>query len=80
MLDKAKEYLLRIMQALGPQIAAGMPIIVLEPSCASVFRDELVNLFPDNATAKKLRSQTFLLSEFLQRQAADIDPRHSNAK
>jgi Fe-S oxidoreductase len=66
MLDKAKEYLLRIMQALGPQIAKGTPIIVLEPSCASVFRDELVNLFPDNATAKRLRSQTFLLSEFLQ--------------
>jgi Fe-S oxidoreductase len=74
MLDKAKEYLLRIMQALGPQIAAGMPIIVLEPSCASVFRDELVNLFPANATAKKLSSQTFLLSEFLQRHASEYQP------
>jgi FAD/FMN-containing dehydrogenase/Fe-S oxidoreductase len=74
MLDKAKEYLDRIMQALGPQIAKGIPIIVLEPSCASVFRDELVNLFPDNATAKKLSSQTFLLSEFLQRHAGGYQP------
>lgn len=74
MLDKAKEYLLRIMQLLGPQIAKGTPIIVLEPSCASVFRDELVNLFPDNATAKKLRSQTFLLSEFLQHHAGGYEP------
>ena len=73
MLDKAKEYLLRIMQLLGPQIAKGTPIIVLEPSCASVFRDELVNLFPDNATAKKLRSQTFLLSEFLQHHAGGYE-------
>jgi len=72
-LNKAKEYLLRIMQALGPQIAAGIPIIVLEPSCASVFRDELVNLFPDNATAKKLSSQTFLLSEFLLRHAGGYE-------
>jgi Fe-S oxidoreductase len=74
MLDKAKEYLLYIMQSIGPQIAAGLPIVVLEPSCASVFRDELVNLFPDNATARKLRSQTFLLSEFLQRHAGGYQP------
>jgi len=74
MLDKAKEYLLRIMQSIGPKIAAGLPIVVLEPSCASVFRDELVNLFPDNATAKKLSSQTFLLSEFLQHHVAEYQP------
>jgi Fe-S oxidoreductase len=69
MLDEAKKYLLRILQVLGPQIDAGLPIVVLEPSCASVFRDELVNLFPSDARAKKLRAQTFLLSEFLQHHA-----------
>ncbi len=74
MLDDAKKYLLRIMQALGPQIDAGLPIVVLEPSCASVFRDELVNLFPNDVTAKKLRSQTFLLSEFLQHHAVGYQP------
>ena len=74
MLDQAKKYLLRIMQELAPQIAAGLPIVVLEPSCASVFRDELVNLFPGNATAKSLRSQTFLLSEFLQHHAPGYQP------
>jgi len=40
---------------------------VLEPSCASVFRDELRNLFPKDAQADRLRRQTFLLSEFLER-------------
>ncbi|MEQ1474543.1 MAG: FAD-linked oxidase C-terminal domain-containing protein, partial [Candidatus Acidiferrum sp.] len=74
MLDQAKKYLLHIMQELAPQIAAGLPIVVLEPSCASVFRDELVNLFPGNATAKSLRSQTFLLSEFLQHHAPGYQP------
>ncbi len=74
MLDEAKRYLLRILRALGPQITAGLPIVVLEPSCASVFRDELVNLFPEDVRAKKLRSQTFLLSEFLQHQAAGYQP------
>lgn len=65
MLDRAKSYLQRILQVLGPQIDAGLPIVVLEPSCASVFRDELANLFPENARADRLRRQTFLLSEFL---------------
>ena len=69
MLDKAKEYLQRIMSALSVQIDAGIPIIVLEPSCASVFRDELRNLFPADARATRLQSQTFLLSEFLEHQA-----------
>ena len=67
MLDKAKQYLRRILQVLGPQIDAGVPIVVLEPSCASVFRDELHGLFPDDVRANRLRSQTFLLSEFLER-------------
>src|SRR5437660_7696699 len=59
------------MNALGTQIDAGLPIVVLEPSCASVFRDELHNLFPTNDQADRLRSQTFLLSEFLQKYAPD---------
>ncbi|MDQ1405027.1 MAG: hypothetical protein QOG55_656 [Acidobacteriaceae bacterium] len=74
MLDEAKKYLTRILQALGPQIDAGLPIVVLEPSCASVFRDELVNLFPQDARAKKLRAQTFLLSEFLEHHAPGYIP------
>jgi Fe-S oxidoreductase len=39
-----------------------------------VFRDELRNLFPDNALAGQLRRQTFLLSEFLDRCAPDYTP------
>jgi FAD/FMN-containing dehydrogenase/Fe-S oxidoreductase len=74
MLDEAKRYLARILTALGPKIDAGLPVVVLEPSCASVFRDELTNLFPQDARAKKLRDQTFLLSEFLEHHASDYKP------
>jgi Fe-S oxidoreductase len=69
MLDRAKEYLERIMSALSVQIMAGIPIVVLEPSCTSVFRDELRNLFPMDQRAIRLRNQTFLLSEFLEHHA-----------
>jgi FAD/FMN-containing dehydrogenase/Fe-S oxidoreductase len=74
MLDRATEYLQRILQALGTALDAGLPVIVLEPSCASVFRDELRNLLPHNARAQRLQRQTLLLSEFLQRYAPDWTP------
>jgi len=69
MLDRAKSLLLDILDVLEPEIADDVPIVVLEPSCATVFRDELVNLFPFDVRAKKLSQQTFLLSEFLQARA-----------
>jgi Fe-S oxidoreductase len=65
MLAEAKRYLRKIMDVLGAEIDAGLPIVVLEPSCASVFRDELRNLLPRDARANRLRQQVFLLSEFL---------------
>jgi Fe-S oxidoreductase len=74
MLDIAKKYLQRVLQLLGEEIDAGLPIVVLEPSCASVFRDELHNLFPADARAARLRTQTFLLSEFLEKQAPGYIP------
>jgi Fe-S oxidoreductase len=74
MLDRAKAYLLRVMDTLAPQIDKGVPLVVLEPSCASVFRDELRSLFPSDERAGRLRKQTFLLSEFLERHAPDFRP------
>jgi FAD/FMN-containing dehydrogenase/Fe-S oxidoreductase len=65
-LDRAKAVLKNILDALEPEIAAGIPIIGLEPSCVAVFRDELCNLFPRDARARALSQQTFLLSEFLE--------------
>ncbi len=59
MLSDAKQYLRTIMDVLSAEIDAGLPIVVLEPSCASVFRDELHNLFPNDARANKLRQQAF---------------------
>jgi FAD/FMN-containing dehydrogenase/Fe-S oxidoreductase len=72
MLPRAKSLLLRIMDELLPEIEAATPIVVLEPSCASVFRDELINLFPKDERAQALSKQVFLLSEFLEQRAKDF--------
>ncbi len=73
MLDRAQALLRQILDVLATDIDAGIPVIGLEPSCVSVFRDELCNLFPDDGRAQALSRQTFLLSEFLENHATDVD-------
>jgi FAD/FMN-containing dehydrogenase/Fe-S oxidoreductase len=72
MLDRAQALLLQILDELSPEIAAGIPIVGLEPSCVAVFRDELLNLFPHDERAQALSRQTFLLSEFLETKAKNF--------
>jgi len=73
LLSAAKKYLQKVLHALEPYVNAGLPVIMLEPSCASVFRDELRGLFPHHGVAYRLRQQTFTLSSFLQTQN-DYEP------
>lgn len=65
MLDSARAHLREILDALQADIRAGVPIIGLEPACLSVFRDELLNFFPDDVLAQRLSKQTHLFSDFL---------------
>jgi FAD/FMN-containing dehydrogenase/Fe-S oxidoreductase len=72
MLDEAKALLNKALHTLRAEIRDGVPVVVLEPSCASVFREELTNFFPDDEDAKRLRDQTFLLSDFLEEHAPEF--------
>ncbi len=74
MLDTAKSLLVEILTALRFEIEQGIPVIGLEPSCMAVFRDEMINLFPDDEDAKRLHDHSFLLSEFLNRKAEGYQP------
>jgi FAD/FMN-containing dehydrogenase/Fe-S oxidoreductase len=65
MLGLARRQLRRILKVLRDDIRAGTPIVGLEPSCVAVFRDELVNLFPEDEDAQRLSRQALLLSELL---------------
>lgn len=73
MLNEAKRLLRTNLSALAKEIEQGIPVVVLEPSCATVFREELVNLFPNDEDAKRLSKQTFLLSEFLEEKAPHFE-------
>ncbi len=69
MLDEAGHYLHKVLNALGEEIDAGTPVVGLEPSCVSVFRDEMPNLLPHDERAKRLHDQTYIFPEFLDQKA-----------
>jgi Fe-S oxidoreductase len=64
-LRQARRMLLEILADLQPYLEDCASVVVLEPSCLAVFRDELLNLFPDDALAKRLAQQSCSLAEFL---------------
>ena len=73
-LGAARMHLETIMHSLQGEIEAGAPIVVLEPSCAAVFHDELLNLFPDDQRAQRLSEQVVSLGGFLETNAEDLPP------
>jgi len=74
MLTLAKHALRNTLDALSEPITSGVPVVVLEPSCASVFRDELRKLMPHDEHARRLVNQTVVLDELLDRYAPDWEP------
>ena len=64
-LGMAKSLLRQTLDTLRPFLDEGIPIVGLEPSCISVFRDELPNLFPGDEDAMRLRKQAMTLAEFI---------------
>jgi FAD/FMN-containing dehydrogenase/Fe-S oxidoreductase len=71
-LGTARRWLRQILRTLRRPIRAGLPMVVLEPSCASVFRDELLNLLPNDEDARRLARQTCTLDELLARHAPEL--------
>ncbi|REE23221.1 FAD/FMN-containing dehydrogenase [Paraburkholderia sp. BL27I4N3] len=72
MLDHAKRNLVEIMTELKHVIAHRVPVVVLEPSCLSVFRDELRSLFPDDKNAEALSASVKTLAEYLESQGFEV--------
>jgi Fe-S oxidoreductase len=74
MLNAAKGLLHRLLDTLREPIRNGVPVVGLEPSCMSVFHEELPNLLYGDEDAKRLQSQSFMLSEFLLNKAPGYHP------
>ena len=65
MLDKALEELHRVIHTLAPYVDRGINVVVAEPSTASIFKDEMLKLLPNDQDAQRLAEHVFLFSEFI---------------
>lgn len=68
MLDYTRRQLLRAVELLAPFVRQGVAVVVLEPSSAAVFRDELPELYPDHEDGRRVTQCAMLLSEFMIRE------------
>lgn len=73
-LDIARRWWIDLLGKLRPYYQAGIPMVVLEPSCWSSFVDEVTDLLYGNEDAKRLKSLTFNISDFLKAKAPDYAP------
>ncbi|WP_237707810.1 FAD-binding and (Fe-S)-binding domain-containing protein [Hoyosella subflava] len=69
-LDDARRELRRALGAAAPLVESGIPMVVLEPSCAALFRSDGVELLPGRE-AETVAGGTYTLAEFLREHAPD---------
>ncbi|HET7813831.1 MAG TPA: FAD-linked oxidase C-terminal domain-containing protein [Candidatus Baltobacteraceae bacterium] len=65
LLAPAKRHLETIVADLRDAIRDGVPVVGLEPSCISVFKDEMQSLLNGDIDARRLAQQTYMLDTFL---------------
>jgi Fe-S oxidoreductase len=71
-LGTAKRVLARTLRTLKPWLAAGVPVVGLEPSCTAVLRAEATELLPDNPASRQLSGAVRTLAEVLQPHLAEL--------
>ncbi|MGW9051665.1 FAD-binding and (Fe-S)-binding domain-containing protein [[Kitasatospora] papulosa] len=71
-LDAARAVMRRTLDRTGP--ADGVPVVVLEPSCAATLRTDLPELLPDDPRAAALAASVRTLAQYLEEYAPDWTP------
>ncbi|GHA17728.1 hypothetical protein GCM10010345_22950 [Streptomyces canarius] len=73
-LDRARTVLRRTLDLMEPVLRAGVPVVVLEPSCAAALRTDLPELLPDDPRAARLSAAVRTFAETLERHAPHWTP------
>ncbi|WP_436847444.1 FAD-binding and (Fe-S)-binding domain-containing protein [Streptomyces aureus] len=74
-LDRARAVLRRTLDLMEPYLAMdGLPVVVLEPSCAASLRTDLPELLPGDPRSARLAAAVTTFAEALERHAPDWTP------
>ncbi len=65
MIEPARERALKNVSLLAPYVKEGTAVVGTEPSCILTFRDEYLDLLPQNEDARILSKNSYVLDEFL---------------
>lgn len=66
-LDGARRQLRQALDVLHPEIAAGVPVVGVEPSCLAVWRSDAPELLPDDPRVPEVAAGILTLAELLVR-------------
>jgi FAD/FMN-containing dehydrogenase/Fe-S oxidoreductase len=66
LLESAREHLHAVFELLADERYSDAPLIVLEPSCFAVFKDEARNLSPDRPIARAVAERAVLFDSFVE--------------
>lgn len=75
-MDAAGRWMTHILQTMNDEIQEELPFVFLEPSCGSVFQDDMMKLMPGDENAKRLNKNVYLLSDFLEKKSPDFVKQH----
>ncbi|WP_225094679.1 FAD-binding and (Fe-S)-binding domain-containing protein [Streptomyces sp. CoH27] len=75
-LKTARRVLRRTLRILRPWLDAGTPVVVLEPSCAAVFRADAPEMMPDDRDVRRLADQAMTLAEVVLNRTPGWQPPH----
>ncbi|WP_026328842.1 FAD-binding and (Fe-S)-binding domain-containing protein [Streptomyces sulphureus] len=73
-LDRARKVMRRTLDRVAPALDAGLPITVLEPSCAAALRTDVPELLDDDPRAARLAQAVHTFAETLEQYAPDWEP------
>ncbi|NGN67833.1 FAD-binding oxidoreductase [Streptomyces sp. A7024] len=74
-LDRARGVMRQTLDALGPALdEPGIPVVVLEPSCAAALKADLAELLPGDGRAVELASRVRTFAQVLEEKAPDWEP------
>lgn len=75
-LTRARKVMRRTLDAMEPALAAGLPVIGLEPSCTAALRGDVPELLPHDPRARQLAASVRTFAEALEELAPDWAPPH----
>ncbi len=70
----ARRVLRHSLEVIGPELAAGTPVVGLEPSCTAMLRHDVAHLLPDDPLVDAVPGAVRTLAEVLAERAAGWQP------